>query len=369
MRKIFSAPALLLAAALVGGLPAGAAASDQFKQSFDVKLSSRAPGKPSGISLKLSLTDPGEPAGKPKRINSVSVQLPAGVRFLDRRGPSCDRAQLVARGPAACPAASKMGTGTVRTLTGLAAPGDRINSTFQAYDGGDRILLFETGLYASAQLVAIFDLRVNGRTLSLDIPDLPLPDGTLASPVDVSLNLRDVVTTPQRCPAAGRWTIRGAFTYGDGSALKQTSNSRCGGTANATAAAAPRAQRPLKLTAKESQYTLLDLGTTGYSHGDQLIFADDLLRGGRTVGEDGRTCTIVRLQAGPRVTVHCTATLHLDGQGQIAAQGLLVFSGTEPPKSYSLPVVGGTGDFKGARGEVRVDEVTEHEDRYAIHLN
>jgi hypothetical protein len=92
MRKTFGASALLLAATFAGGLPAGAAASDQFKQSFDAKLSARAPGKSSDVTLKLKLTDRGEPGGKPKRINSVRVRFPAGVEFSIRRGASCDRA-------------------------------------------------------------------------------------------------------------------------------------------------------------------------------------------------------------------------------------------------------------------------------------
>jgi hypothetical protein len=103
MRKTFGTSGLLLVAALAGGLPAAAAASDQFKQTFDAKLSARAPGKSSGVTMKLKLRDPGEPGGKPKRINGVRVRFPAGTGFSIRRRATCDRAELVERGPGRVP--------------------------------------------------------------------------------------------------------------------------------------------------------------------------------------------------------------------------------------------------------------------------
>ncbi|MER7764910.1 dirigent protein [Streptomyces sp. NPDC097619] len=94
--------------------------------------------------------------------------------------------------------------------------------------------------------------------------------------------------------------------------------------------------------------------------GDTFAFADDLYRvkDGPVVGRDGVSCVVVRA-SGSGGDMHCAGTLVLNGGpgGQIAAQGLTQFDMTDSAMSgYDIAVTGGTGDFKDARGYIRVTD-------------
>ena len=118
----------------------------------------------------------------------------------------------------------------------------------------------------------------------------------------------------------------------------------------------------LQLVAKEVDSTYVDLGEEGFSLGDQFVFTNDLMSGDTKVGEDGGACTVVRLtDAG--ATVQCNGTNSLPG-GQIAVQGVVTY-GEEDAEfkqdPYPLAIIGGTGRYRSARGEVVVQEVSSEE--------
>ncbi len=92
----------------------------------------------------------------------------------------------------------------------------------------------------------------------------------------------------------------------------------------------------------------LDLGKKGPSLGDERIFADSLLDAkGRKVGHDAGVCTFTSL-APPEAT--CSITFFLSA-GQIATQ----FLNAPPPRKVAA-IVGGTGAYRGARGEAVIVE-------------
>ncbi|MGV9455663.1 allene oxide cyclase barrel-like domain-containing protein [Streptomyces sp. NPDC003635] len=87
--------------------------------------------------------------------------------------------------------------------------------------------------------------------------------------------------------------------------------------------------------------------------GDSFTFADDLFqeKGGERVGRDGVACTVVR--TGNPLDIQCLGTFVLSG-GQITAQVLMTVPLTEeeqPP--FDAAVTGGTGDYRGASGQIR----------------
>ena len=128
------------------------------------------------------------------------------------------------------------------------------------------------------------------------------------------------------------------------------------GVGLASASSSDDTSRTFTVFAKTVQFAPIDLGDPGTSLGDQFVFSDDLLteKGGDTVGFDGGVCTLVRRdEASKSDTLQCVFTFSLEG-GQIATQALLTlheghFSGTEVG-----PVTGGSGEFRGASGEVAV---------------
>lgn len=99
----------------------------------------------------------------------------------------------------------------------------------------------------------------------------------------------------------------------------------------------------------------VDLGAPGFSIGDQLVFQDRILdRAGRQVGVQGGVCSITApLEDG--FQLHCAGTVSLAG-GQIAFQGLV----TDAPEKR-MAVVGGTGRYRTAVGELTVLELGENE--------
>jgi len=92
----------------------------------------------------------------------------------------------------------------------------------------------------------------------------------------------------------------------------------------------------------------LDLGKKGPSVGDERIFADSLLdTKGRKVGHDAGVCTFTNL-APPEAACHITFFLV---SGEIAIQ----FLNAPPPRKVAA-IVGGTGGYRGARGEAVIVE-------------
>ena len=125
-----------------------------------------------------------------------------------------------------------------------------------------------------------------------------------------------------------------------------------------------RGVKIIRLVATPTEVTQLDLGKEGQSQGDQIVFADDLFRNGRKVGEDGVVCSLIRVEPSSAV-YNCAGTLSLPS-GQITFQGLTVLPpGSEP---FVVAITGGTGAYRTARGEMEVQVVSQQEERYKLKL-
>jgi len=123
--------------------------------------------------------------------------------------------------------------------------------------------------------------------------------------------------------------------------------------APAAAAAGPVLRYDIVFRPQVENY--VDVGTPGPGVGDLLVFQDRILdRHGRQVGVQGGTCTITALLADGFQT-HCVGTVSLPG-GQIAFQGLV----TDAPEKR-MAVVGGTGRYRSAAGELTVLELGHDE--------
>ena len=123
----------------------------------------------------------------------------------------------------------------------------------------------------------------------------------------------------------------------------------------------------IELVSKTVQEADIDVPPTGeFGLGDSFVFAEDLFDGSTKVGEDGGECTVVRLvEATQSATVQCVVTVSLP-KGQLTVQGLVTFVG-EDDAPFVLPVTGGSGAYKTARGEVKV-EPGENEDHLTFFL-
>jgi len=122
----------------------------------------------------------------------------------------------------------------------------------------------------------------------------------------------------------------------------------------------------LHLVGRTVQETFLDLGEQGDSLGDQIVFSDNLFRGGKKVGISGASCTLVRLVERVSVTFQCVGTLSLPG-GQITVQGLVSFPEADRTPFF-VAVTGGTGAYRTALGEMKVTLVSQTEERLTLYL-
>ena len=95
----------------------------------------------------------------------------------------------------------------------------------------------------------------------------------------------------------------------------------------------------------------LDLGKAGFSAGDQDLFTGALTRNGKHAGRLVGSCTTVRVGRSTADQL-CEFVLHL-GRAQITASGS-VSSTQRGPGTFALPVLGGTGRFQGAAGQIAV---------------
>ena len=99
---------------------------------------------------------------------------------------------------------------------------------------------------------------------------------------------------------------------------------------------------------------VVDVGAPGFGRPTAPIdpaVQDRILDHGRQVGVQGGACTITALLAGGHFQTHCVGTVSLPA-GQIAFQGLV----TDAPDKH-LAVVGGTGRYRDAGGELTVLEL------------
>ena len=116
----------------------------------------------------------------------------------------------------------------------------------------------------------------------------------------------------------------------------------------------------MRVTAIEVAEGYVDANGDGFGLGDQFPFTNDLYQAGKRIGEDGGSCTVVRIGTGGDFTVQCLGTNSLP-QGTFAVQGLIRYVGGVAEKPFRLGIVGGTRGYRDARGQVigRVTSSTE----------
>jgi len=230
--------AAVFTASLLAIAPAAALAAVP-RQSGSNVFTTATPGAATGQRFNFTFTNPEDPSRKPHTINRIVIRYPAGTTFDSGAVPQCHAsdAQLQAQGDAACPPASKVGSGLAVSDTGSTGPfPPRYSQSSISQFNGDNELI---GVGTNKDIPAIKTVthtKFNGTTASTNFPTFPgVPPPDQYTPLK-SLNVqfprrvengRATERTPRTCPAVGYWTIVTTFTYVDGVKGSVVSHSPC----------------------------------------------------------------------------------------------------------------------------------------------
>jgi hypothetical protein len=126
-----------------------------------------------------------------------------------------------------------------------------------------------------------------------------------------------------------------------------------------------RGVQVIQLIAKGGHETNIDLGSKGFSAGDQELVAANLVQDGKRVGEVGSVCQLVRVAKSSAACLD-TFTLSLP-KGQITTQGL-VTSTPAGAGTFALAITGGTGAYQTAHGQMKVTSTSTDEVPLTLYL-
>ena len=130
-----------------------------------------------------------------------------------------------------------------------------------------------------------------------------------------------------------------------------------------------KGKRTLRLVANQTQYEFVDVGASGNSLGDRLVFGEVFTKRGDETGRSGVVCTVTNHEPAPsqKMTVNCVGTLKLR-HGQINLQGLMDLDGQTDPGPFKVAIVGGTGRYRSAAGEAVANQPNPPENVYVYKL-
>lgn len=121
----------------------------------------------------------------------------------------------------------------------------------------------------------------------------------------------------------------------------------------------------IKLVARPVRREIYKNGDAEVNLGDRSVFTHALFLDGEEVGFDGGVCTVVRLENGESYIV-CNVSMNLP-DGTIAFQTFI--KDQIPPPPFYAAITGGTGAYRGARGEMHIDPASPDTHYYTIHLD
>jgi hypothetical protein len=221
----------LLAVTGVAWSPA-LAASPPTGSTLSRAFTTAVPASPTGVALGVTYRQPGDPQAKPPAVTGVRIGLPTGTTVHLGAVPVCSASDptIELLGDAACPRASRVGSGTLSAVTGFGPPVDPFRADIGVFNDASGFV--EVVTLPGMSLPAL-DTRVTvtGDTLTAQVP--PIPGG----PPDFHTAVRDIaltfsasngyVTTPPSCPPTHQWESTAQFSFADGTAQSAIATTPC----------------------------------------------------------------------------------------------------------------------------------------------
>lgn len=234
---LLSATAALALSTCVAGT---ASAQTADRQTVNDQFTSQLPKSSTGRNFAADFFNPTDPAAKPPVARKVVIELHKGARWNTDAVPQCKAtdAELILMGPAACPAASKVGENVVLVDHGFPEPNRFTTSDVTLLNNANELILVSEirGVPNVPRNVIRGTVDKNRLEISAGfIPGTP-PDGGArkreratfpARSTMLGRRVRNYLTTPPRCPKSGFWTNRATYTYADGVSQTSVSRSPC----------------------------------------------------------------------------------------------------------------------------------------------
>lgn len=220
----------LVAAAAVAGM---ALASAQFKQTSQVTLTAKKEGASTGFKANLQSSDPGAPFQKPQGLRKLTIEFPkkTSFNFKTKALALCKATdiELVATGGAACPAKSKLGTGSSSANAAPVLPTIEENVAAYAFNGQIVLLLAPKVLGRGSPIV--LHGKISKNTMTTEVPPLTLGGLTIVI-TGLKLNVKAVGSGKTTWAKAGKcvkkkFVVKATFLYETGQKLTISSSSGC----------------------------------------------------------------------------------------------------------------------------------------------
>ena len=141
--------------------------------------------------------------------------------------------------------------------------------------------------------------------------------------------------------------------------------------APATAAVAAHSSKNMTVYIAQTERNVLDLGATGITVGDVVTGSGDVskTKGGSTIGTFAYRAETVRVNIPGGIENRLsTMWVSLPGGSLMASTVINVPSGTRPVKSQEYVILGGTGKYSGAAGDMTFTPLSPDEYKLAFHF-
>jgi hypothetical protein len=231
MRKL-----LVLAIVVVAASGAAVAFASSQATTFSFKQSTHKAGTPTGIAFKVEFGDPDVANGLPSGLKDFKITMPKGAKIDPAGAVQCKAtdADLMSKLAAACPAASRIGSGKATASNGSTVTLDVAGYVFNAKAAGKNswvfLFLINNGYAAS------FSAPVKGGTLSAKGLSGAVPGGLIVTKFAGTIakhskgkgrKKHNLITAPSSCPKNKKWTNKATWVFVDGSKDSSTSTSSC----------------------------------------------------------------------------------------------------------------------------------------------
>src|SRR3954451_22322935 len=214
--------ALAVLAALVA-VAAPAIASDQRAATLEAALTPL-PSGTATVDLHMTWADPGEPNAKPLQVKTLRLGFPAGTRIDTAGLQRCTAtdAQVRAKGPSACPRASRLGSGKSLATTGTT----QIHADVVLINARRQIIVV---VLVDKTVFAVYRDTVTRSTVTVNFA-LPAVISLLDLRIHIPAHTRAghrYFTSPATCPSDATWPMTATSTYPDGTAQTATAAVAC----------------------------------------------------------------------------------------------------------------------------------------------